>query len=162
MSTKEVDATKKSSELLPKTPFGDLMSFDDFDNFFDKFLSRKWPRLLDWNMSTLSDINFPKVDILDHDNDIEVQAALPGVKKEDLDVTVNHQTITIRTGTKEKKEEKKGSYFRREITRGAFQRTLSLPDTVDSDKAKATFTDGILKVIIPKVEQSKRKSIEIK
>lgn len=159
MTTKEVDTTKKGSELLPRTPFGDLMSFDDFDNFFDNFLSRRWPRLLDWN---ISEISFPKVDILDHDSEIEVQAALPGVKKEDLDVTVNHQTITIRTCTKEEKqEEKKGSYFRREISRGEFQRTLTLPDTVDSDKAKASFTDGILKVIIPKVEQSKRKTIEI-
>ncbi len=165
MSSKEVDTTKKSSELIPKTSLGGLMSFDEFDNFFDDFLSRRWPRLLDWNMPALNlpELNFPKVDILDHDNDIEVQAALPGVKKEDLDVSINNQTITIRTSTKEeKKEEEKGKYFRREITRGEFQRTLSLPDNVDGDKAKASFKDGILKVTIPKTEKSKRKSVEIK
>ena len=76
------------------------------------------------------------MDILDHDNEIEVQAALPGVKKEDLDVTINNQTITIRTSTK---EEEKGKYFRREITRGEFQRTVSLPDNVDDANAKASF-----------------------
>ncbi|WP_333875922.1 Hsp20/alpha crystallin family protein [Methylobacter sp.] len=159
---KEVDTSKKSSELLPKSSIGSLMSFDEFDNFFDDFLSRKWPRLLDWNMPTLSETGFPKVDILDHDNNIEVQAALPGVKKEDLDVSVTNQAITIRTSTKqEKKEEEKGKYFRREISRGEFQRTLSLPDNVNGEQAKASFKDGILTVTIPKSEKNKRKTIEI-
>jgi HSP20 family protein len=159
MSTKEIETTKGSG-LLPRTSLGGLLSFDDF---FDDFLSRRWPRLLDLNMPTLSEISVPRVDILDHDNDIEVQAALPGVKKEDLEVSINNQTITIRTSTKkEKKEEEKGKYFRREISYGEFQRSLSLPDNVDGDKAQASFKDGILKVTIPKTEKSKRKSIEIK
>ncbi|MDP3590194.1 MAG: Hsp20/alpha crystallin family protein, partial [Methylobacter sp.] len=124
--------------------------------------SRRWPRLLDLNMPALPEISFPKVDILDHADDIEVRAALPGVKKEDLEVSVTNQSITIHSSSKEeKKEEEKGKYFRREISRGEFQRTLSLPDNVDGDKAKASFKDGILKVIIPKTEKSKRKSIEI-
>ena len=161
MSTKEMETTK-SSELLPKTSLSGLLSFDEFDNFFDDFLSRRWPRLLDWNMPTLAEVSVPRVDIIDHDTEIEVQAALPGVKKEDLDVSIHNQTITIRTCTKEeKKEEEKGKYFRREIMHGEFQRTLSLPDNVDGDKANASFKDGILKVTIPKTETSKRKAIEI-
>lgn len=162
MATKEMDTTKKGSELLPKTSLGGLMSFDEFDNFFDDFISRRWPRLLDWNMPALPEMSVPRVDIIDHDDDVEVQAALPGIKKEDLDVSVTNQAITIRTSTKEeKKEEEKGKYFRREIMHGEFQRTLSLPDNVDGEKAKASFKDGILKVTIPKTEKSKRKSIEI-
>jgi HSP20 family protein len=162
MSTKEKD-TKKNTEVIPSRSGSSLVSFDEFDNFFDDFLSRRWPRLLDWNFPSSFERGFPKVDIIDHDNEIEVQAALPGVKKEDLDVTINNQTITIRTSTKEeKKEEEKGKYFRREITRGEFQRTLSLPDNVDDAKAKASFKDGILTVTIPKTEKSKRKTIEIK
>lgn len=161
MSTKEIDTTK-GSKLSTKTPLGSLLSFDEFDNFFDDFLSRRWPRLLDRNMPALSEISIPRVDIIDHDNDIEVQAALPGVKKEDLDVSIHNQTITIRTCThEEKKEEEKGTYFRREIMHGEYQRTLSLPDNVDGDKANASFKDGILKVTIPKTETSKRKAIEI-
>jgi HSP20 family protein len=162
MSSKEVDTTKKGSELMPKSPLGGLMSFDEFDNFFDDFLSRRWPRLLDWNPPTLLEAGFPKIDILDHDNDIEIQAALPGVKKEDLDVSVTNQAITIRTSTKEeKKEEEKGKYFRREISRGEFQRTVSLPQNVEGEQAKASFKDGILTVTIPKSEKSKHKTIEI-
>ena len=162
MSSKEKD-TKKSTEVIPSAPAGSLLSFDEFDNFFDDFLSRRWPRLSDWNFPAGFERGFPKVDIIDHDNEVEVQAALPGVKKEDLDVTISNQTITIRTSTKEeKKEEEKGKYFRREITRGEFQRTLSLPDNVDDANAKASFKDGILTVTIPKTEKSKRKTIEIK
>lgn len=164
MKTNKQD-TKKSSELMPSSSAGDLISFDEFDHFFDDFLSRRWPRLLDWNFPTGPSLErgLPKVDIIDHDKDVEVHAALPGVKKEDLDVSISNQTITIRTSTKEeKKEEEKGKYFRREITRGEFQRTLSLPDNVDGDNAKASFKDGILKITIPKTEKSKRKTIEIK
>ena len=161
MTTKEMETTK-DSELLSKTSFGGLRSFDELDTFFDDFLSRRWPRLLDWDMSNLPESGFPKVDIFDHDADVEVQAALPGVKKEDLDVSVTNQAITIRTSSKEeKKEEKKGKYFRREIMHGEFQRTLPLPGNVDGEKANASFKDGILKVTIPKTEKSKRKSIEV-
>ncbi|MFZ2449459.1 MAG: Hsp20/alpha crystallin family protein [Methylovulum miyakonense] len=101
------------------------------------------------------------MDIIDHDNEIEIQAALPGVKKEDLEVSINNQTLTIRTSTKEEKKEE-GKYFRREITRGEYQRTLSLPNNVDNENTSATFNDGILKVVIPKTATSKRKNIEIK
>jgi HSP20 family protein len=162
MPTQKTDKSQQGSELMPKSSSGGLMSFDELDNFFDDFLSRRWPRLLDWNMSAQTETNFPKVDILDHDNDIEVHAAMPGVKKEDLDVTVTNQAITIRSCTKEeKKEEEKGKFFRREIRCGEFQRTLALPENVDGDQAKASFKDGILTVTIPKTEKSKRKSIEI-
>ncbi|MGR8999726.1 MAG: Hsp20/alpha crystallin family protein [Gammaproteobacteria bacterium] len=158
---KNNEKEKKGTDVIPSTPAGSLFSFDEFDNFFDDFLLRKWPRLVDWNVPAAFERGFPKVDIIDHDNEIEVQAALPGVKKEDLDVSINNQTITIRTSTKEEKKEE-GKYYRREITRGEFQRTLSLPDNVDEANAKASFKDGILKVTIPKTEKSKRKTIEIK
>jgi HSP20 family protein len=158
MSDKEIKSAQ-GSEPTPGSSLGGLMSFDEFDNLFDDFLSRRWPRLMNWNMS---ESGFPRVDILDHDNEIEVQAALPGVKKEDLDVTVTDQAITIRSSSRqEKKEEEKGKYFRREIVQGQFQRTLPLPENVDGEKANASFKDGILKVSIPKTEKSKRKTIEI-
>ncbi|MGR9086142.1 MAG: Hsp20/alpha crystallin family protein [Gammaproteobacteria bacterium] len=161
MGTNEKE-TKKGTELKTVSTETSPMLLGDFDDLFDDFLSRRWPRLLDWNFpSKFERMGFPKVDIIDHDNEIEVQAALPGVKKEDLDVTINNQSISIRATTREEKKEE-GKYFRREISRGEFQRTLSLPDNVDNDNAKASFKDGLLKVTIPKTEKSKRKSIEIK
>lgn len=156
------DKDKKNKDVASTSASTGLISFDEFDHFFDDFLSRRWPRLLDRNVPAGLEKGFPKVDILDHDKEIEVQAALPGVKKDDLDVTINNQTITIRASSKEEKKEEKGKYFHREITRGEFQRVLPLPENVDGDNAKASFADGILKVIIPKTEKTKRKTIEVK
>jgi HSP20 family protein len=146
-----------------------LMSFDELDNLFDDFLSHRWPRLFDWNFPMMGlersfggmARSFPKVDIVERDKEIEVQAELLGVKKEDLDVSINNQIMTIRATTQEEKSEGEGRYLRREMTRGEYQRTLSLPDYVDEDNAKATFKDGILCVTLPKKEKSQRRSIEI-
>jgi HSP20 family protein len=68
--------------------------------------------------------------------------------------------MTIRASTKEEKTQE-GRYLRREISRGEYQRTLSLPDNVDTDNVKASFSDGILRITLPKTAQSQRKSIEI-
>ena len=153
--------SKKKTEIIPRSPTGALFSFDEFDDFFDEFLKRRWPRLLDWGSPGALDRSFPKVDILDCDNAIEVQATLPGVNKEDLEVSINNHSLTIRASIKEEKKEK-GKYFRREITRGEFQRTVSLPENVDNEHVKASFKDGLLKVKIAKTEKSNRKSIDIK
>lgn len=159
MSKKEISTSTESSPILSKTG---LLSFDDFDHFFNDFLSNRWPRLLDWNTPNLSPTSFPRVDIIDHEQSIEVHAALPGVKKEDVSVSIHHQTITISTTSKEeKKEEEPGKYFRREISHGEFQRTLALPENIDDEQAKASFKDGILTVTIPKTEKTKNKHLEI-
>jgi HSP20 family protein len=116
--------------VIPSSTSGSLLSFDEFDSFFDDFLSSRWPRLLDLNFPAGFDRGFPKVDILDHDNEIEVQAALPGVKKEDMDVTINNQTITIRTSTKEeKKKKKKASIFAVRSRGGNFNAPYLCPIT---------------------------------
>ncbi|MGZ8189727.1 MAG: Hsp20/alpha crystallin family protein [Methylococcaceae bacterium] len=163
MKAKEKD-TEKSTDLTPVSSTASLISSDEFDSFFNDFLSRRLPRLFDWHFPSMFEGTFPKIDIIDHDNDIEVQAALAGVKKEDLEVSINKQSISIRATTrKEEKEEKEeGKYFHREITRAEFQRVVSLPENVDNDKATASFKDGILKIVVPKTEKSKRKNIEIK
>ncbi|MGR8933408.1 MAG: Hsp20/alpha crystallin family protein [Gammaproteobacteria bacterium] len=125
--------TKKSTEVIPRAAPGNLISSDEFDSFFDDFLTRRWPRLFDWGLPAFpADLekSFPKVDILDHENDIEVQAALPGFGKDDLDVSIDSQRITIRASAREEKKTE-GRYFRREIRRGEFQRTLILPENVD-------------------------------
>jgi HSP20 family protein len=144
--------SEKSTEVTPVSSKGSLFSFDEFDHFFDDFLSRKWPRLFDAprliepHYPAWLEKGAPKVDIIDYNDKVEAQAALPGVKKEDLDVSIKNQLITIRAVSKEEKEEKKddGKYYRREISRGEFLRTLLLPDNVDDANAGASFNDGIL------------------
>jgi HSP20 family protein len=144
-----------------------LMAFEDFDRWFDDMLSRRWLNPFDVKFPRFPTMNFPlsmempKIDIIENDNEIKVNAALPGVKKEDLDVTLTNQTVTIKSSVKQEEKQESGEYYRREISRGEFQRTVSLPCQVDSDQAKASFKDGILEVVIPKLEKTQRKSIEI-
>ncbi len=146
--------TQKGSELTSGLPASSQISSGEFDVFFDDFLSRRMPGLADWTFSTGLYRDFPKVDIIENDNEIEVQANLPGVKKEELDISINKQTITIRASTKADKIEE-GKFFRCQISPGEFQSTFSLPVDIDNKRAKAEFNNGILKVTIPKTDKSK-------
>jgi HSP20 family protein len=78
--SKHDNEEQKNTEVKPIKTSGGLMPFDEFDSFFDDFISRKWPRLFDWNFPTEMERSFPKVDILDHDNEIEVQACKKACK----------------------------------------------------------------------------------
>jgi len=102
------------------------------------------------------------VDVIDRDDEVVVKAELPGVEKKDLDVSVTETSVTIKGTTSHEEKEEKGDYYRCEISRGAYARTVALPSYVDADKAKASFKDGVLELTLPKVEKSKRRSIEIK
>lgn len=144
-------------------PFEDIDRF--FDRVFDEFIPRRWLSpswdLPAWGRVAPFEGRWPRVDIVDRDNDVVVHAELPGVRKEDLDVSLSENTVTIK-GTSQREEEKgEGEYYRRELSRGSFSRTLALPAEVDESKAKATFKEGILELVLPKSDVSKRRSIPV-
>src|SRR5919201_1797946 len=85
----------------------------------------------------------PQVDMFDRETEIVIRVALPGVAKEDLEVSMTDETVTIRASTRREAKEEKGEYYRRELSQGEFQRTLRLPAAVKGAEAKATFKDGI-------------------
>ena len=85
----------------------------------------------------------------------------PGVKPEDIDVSVVGDTLTIKGETKSEEQFEEGSYIRKERHFGSFQRTFSLPASVASDKAKAEFENGVLTLTLPKTEAAKPKSIKV-
>lgn len=103
----------------------------------------------------------PHVDVIDQDDSILVRAALPGVSKNDMEVSTTDHTVTIRGSTCKESKEEKGEYYRREIRTGAFLRTVTLPATVDESRIKAKFKDGLLEVVLPKLESTKRHNIKI-
>jgi HSP20 family protein len=103
---------------------------------------------------------FP-VEVSETESDIEVKASLPGVKPEEVDVTVHDDVLTIKAERKDTTEEKKRDYYRRELRYGAFQRSLNLPVAVDSDKAEATFENGVLALKLPKSESVRPKQIKV-
>jgi len=103
----------------------------------------------------------PRVDVIDRDAEILVRAEIPGVSKDDLEVSMNHGTVTIKGSVKRESKKEEGDYYRCEISHGSFSRTVALPAEVEGDRAKATFKDGVLELLLPKRETSKRHSIKV-
>ena len=103
----------------------------------------------------------PKVDIIDRDDQIIVNAELPGVKKADVDVSVSSDTLTIKATSSREEKVEEDDYHRQEISRGFFSRTVKLPAAIDAGQSNASFEDGMLTVTLPKSEVAKRQSIEI-
>lgn len=155
--------SKKLSEIKEsETSVRQGMSpLDDVDRWFGQVNSLFHPSRWEWpNMQALR-IHMPKVDIVDRDNEILVRAEIPGVKKENLDVSLTDNTVTIKGVTHQEEKEERGDYFRHEISKGSFSRTLTLPGNVDIENAKTSFSDGVLEITVPKVERAKRRSIKI-
>jgi HSP20 family protein len=101
------------------------------------------------------------VDIHEGDKEITLKAELPGIKKEDVHIDVNDGVITLRGERKFEKEDKKENYHRIERSYGSFHRSFTLPSTVDVEKIKAKYKDGILEATLPKTEEAKPKSIPV-
>ena len=104
---------------------------------------------------------YPSVDIYEGEKDITLKAELPGIDKKDVHVEINDGVITLRGKRKLEKEEKKENYHRLERSYGTFNRSFTLPTTVDSGKVKANYKDGILEVTLPRKEEAKPKSIPV-
>ena len=104
----------------------------------------------------------PAVDITEDDHEYLIKADLPEIKKDDIKVTVENGVLMISGERKREKEEKGRRYHRVERAYGSFVRSFSLPDDADGAKVSAEFKDGILNVHLPKNEQAKPKSVEVK
>lgn len=143
---------------------GWLEPWDEMDRVFDRFFDRNWLRPFGRHFPHLPQVwegRMPRVDVLDRDDAVVVRAELPGVNREDLDVSLTEDTVTIRGSSRRESKEEKEDYYRCEISRGEFARTVRLPAAVDGDKAKAKFSDGILELTLPKEKAARRRTIEI-
>lgn len=144
-----------------------LSPFEEMDRVFESFFPRGWLRPFRLERPVLGEgwgpmeMMRPRVDIVDRDEDVLVRAEIPGVKKEDLDVSMTDNTVTIKGTSSHEEKEEKGEYFRQELSRGMFSRTIALPSDVEGDKAKASFKDGVLELTVPKLAKSKRRRISI-
>jgi HSP20 family protein len=159
--------TQSQQEIQKVQPAHVLNPFEEMDRFFENQLSTNWMHPLQWIRPSWSRLGepfegkMPNVDVIDREKEILVRAELPGVDKKDLDISVTKNTVTIKGSTSREEKEEKGNYYRCEISRGAYSRTLSLPSDVNEDKAKADFKDGILELTLPKVTTEKRRTIKI-
>ncbi|HUN55016.1 MAG TPA: Hsp20/alpha crystallin family protein [Smithella sp.] len=104
----------------------------------------------------------PNVDIYEDKGDLVMKADLPGVNKEDVEITLTDGHINISGERRQESEIKKKDYLKWERTYGSFCRTFVLPAEVDADKVKSTFKDGILEIRMPKTDRAKSKEIKVK
>jgi len=112
--------------------------------------------------STLFEGWTPAVDVHEERDKITVRAELPGMKKEDIEVTVVGDALTISGERKQEEQKREGETYRSERFLGRFQRTITLPTEVDANRIQATYKDGLLIVTLGKSEQATRKQIEVK
>ncbi len=105
---------------------------------------------------------YPKIDLKETDKEIIINAEIPGVDKKDIKVDVNDNLLTISFEKKQEKDEKdKGGWRIIERSYGSFSRTITLPASVKNDGAKASYKDGVLKIVLPKEKESKTTQIKI-
>jgi HSP20 family protein len=139
-------------------PFGLLANFrDEVDRLFDDFFA-PWKRK---RLLPTEAVWSPELDVYEDENNVMVSADLPGMKPEEIDISVSGNTLKI-SGEKKKKEEKKGrNYYRLEKSYGSFFRRVELPAAIDAGKISATYKDGVLEVTLPKTGKTKPKKVKI-
>jgi HSP20 family protein len=156
---KKVESTKALSPLKEMETKFEAMErrFEDFFRRPFSFLPSWMPRM---KMPELEEFA-PSIDVLTEGDDVVVKAELPGMKKEDIDVSLTQDTITI-SGEKQKEEKvEKKDYHSIERSYGSFKRSFSLPSEVQTEKASAKFKDGVLEIRIPKTEEAKKKEKKV-
>jgi len=102
------------------------------------------------------------LNVYETDQDVVVTASLPGVKPEDIDISVVGDVLTIKGEVKEESEVEDGCYYCHERREGVTQRSITLPSTTVADKAEAKVEDGVLTIVLPKAEEVKPKTIKVK
>jgi len=103
----------------------------------------------------------PAVNISETENEYMVEMAAPGMKKSDFNINLDNRVLTISSEKKEEKEEKEKNFTKKEFSYQSFERSFTLPETIDQEKISAKYADGVLKVILPKKEEAKAKPSKV-
>ena len=144
--------------LVHRSPFSEMEEMGkSFESIFGPWLlhpsMRRWPiEETGWA---------PAIDIFDRGNNLVVKAELPGMKQEDIDVSVVGDTLTIKGERNAESEVKEENYYCNECSYGTFTRSMTLPSHVDSDRIEATYEDGVLEINLPKVPEVTEKKVRI-
>ena len=165
---KEKEKGKESKEVSVKTSAEVVPRWSEIDRWFDRLTEDFWRRPFSslmlgerWPLPMMS-MKAPSLDLFDEKDELVVKADLPGMSKEEIEVTVTGSVVTIKGEKKKEEEVKEKDYYRRERSYGSFVRSVELPCEVKSEQIKANFKDGVLEVRMPKTEEAKKKSVAIK
>jgi HSP20 family protein len=157
--------TKETKAVAPRRSLMDLGRWErDMDRMMEDFFGRRFrpwsPER--WFGGEGFDMKTPAVDVFEEKDDVVVKAEIPGMDKDNIEVTLSDSTLTIKGEKKKEEEIKEENYYRSERSYGSFVRTLELPKEVHADKVKAIFKNGVLEVRMPKTEEAKAKEIKVK
>jgi HSP20 family protein len=145
------------TQIVRWDPFGEFSSLRRaMDRLFDDFAPSRA-----WRTTEANELTFP-VDVSETENEIVVKAVLPGVKPEDVDISVSEGVLTIKGETRSEQKTEKENYYRQEIRYGAFSRSIPMPTRVNHEQAGADFADGVLTVRLPKAEEVRPRSIKVR
>ncbi len=135
--------------------------FEEMERFMDEFM-RGWPA---WQRTPTEGMGMtwtPNIEMFDKQDNIVVRAELPGMKRDDINISVTGDTLTISGERKTESSVKGEDYYRSELSYGKFSRSITLPTMVEADKINATYENGILEITLPKSEKVKPRKIQIK
>ncbi len=138
------------SPLIKWTPF--LEQFEEMDKMFSDFS----PILRGAQSGFV-----PAVDMYEDKENVIIESQLAGIDPENVNISIENDVLTIKGESEKKSEVEDKNYYRKEIRRGSFYRSIPLPTHVLGDSAKAAAEDGVLKIIIPKAPEAKPKTIKI-
>ena len=145
------------SNLTRWEPAREMMTLREaMDRLFDDAFTRPLSIRDGWSMAT------PAIDMYQTDNEVVVKASIPGIKAEDVQINVTGDVLTVKGEVKQENEQKDRAWHIREQRFGSFERSIALPTDVKSDKAEAVFENGILTITLPKADEVKPKTINIK
>ena len=170
---------KKAGEVKKQTqegiaPYSSMAIHRDFDRMMERFQREfedfwetpsKWGHGMRWKhgfpMMPFREGLIPSVDLEDQGKDFCLIVDLPGFRKEDVEIEVSDDSVTIHAKREQSQEEKKKNYVRRERAAQAFYRRIQLPESVRSGDAKASLNNGILEITLPKKEPKETKKLTI-
>ncbi len=135
------------------------------EEFFEDFPSRRWMEVLGpfgwrWPRDIDLERNF-RLDVIDRDKEFLVRGELPGVEKDDVEVTIAGRRLTIEAERRFEEVDEKEEFYRHELGYGKLVRTIALPEEVDVEKIHAELKDGILSVTLPKIRAATRHTVEV-
>ena len=165
------EATKKAmvqkpESVVPRRPLETMSRLEqDMERLFHEFWRRPllslWGPEHSWPGRILS-LQMPAMDVYEEKDEVVVKAEVPGLSKEDLEVTLTESTLTLKGEKKKEEEIKEEHFYRSERSSGSFARSIELPSEVKTDQAKASFKNGILEIRLPKTEEARKKVTTVK
>ena len=154
-----MERLRSTRGLIPWSPHREL---EEMDRRFDEVFGRSLLPLI-WRRLPLEQMNWaPALDAFEKDDKLVVKAEVPGMKEDDIHVSVEGDTLTIRGEKKSESEVNDEDYYRCERSYGSFFRSVALPSTVDTSKIEADYEDGVLEVTLPKKPEVKPKKVAVK